>query len=104
MASPPFSYLLTYLEARDFSRVRLHESVIPLGTWVYINIEGQGWQKYRAEDTGNGVVGKHIDVAVYRHNETFNPVYNMYSEVRLALWYYSLMKVAQGQLFSINDE
>ena len=24
MASPSFSYLLTYLEARDFSRVRLH--------------------------------------------------------------------------------
>lgn len=65
--------------------IAVDESVIPLGTWVYINIEGQGWQKYRAEDTGSGVVGKHIDVAVYRHNETFNPVYNMYSEVRIAL-------------------
>ena len=28
MASPSFSYLLTYLEARDFSRVRLHEKWI----------------------------------------------------------------------------
>ena len=38
MALPPFSYLLTYLEARDFSRVRLHEK-IKVGD--SIEVEGQ---------------------------------------------------------------
>ncbi len=65
--------------------IAVDKSVIPLGTWVYINIEGQGWQKFRAEDTGSGVNGKHIDVAVLRHNETFNPAYNMFAEVRIAI-------------------
>ena len=42
MASPSFSYLLTYLEARDFSRVRLHVAIDfvkehPETYWCYGN-------------------------------------------------------------------
>lgn len=59
--------------------------VIPLGTWVYINIPGQGWQKFLAEDTGGGVKGNHIDISVQNHYESFTPAYNGYAEVRIAL-------------------
>ncbi len=65
--------------------IAVDRRVIPLGTWVYINIPGQGWQKFLAEDIGGGVKGNHIDIAVQNHNETFTPAYNGYAEVRIAL-------------------
>lgn len=57
--------------------VAVDESVIPLGTWLEIYIEGQGWQRFRAEDTGSGVRGKHIDVYVgENHADCYNRAYN----------------------------
>lgn len=58
--------------------------VIPLGTWVYININGEGWHKYRAEDTGSAIKGHRIDVCAPSHSECRNPKYNATVEVRLA--------------------
>lgn len=58
--------------------------VIPLGSWVYININGEGWHKYRAEDTGSAIKGHRIDVCAPSHSECRNPKYNATVEVRLA--------------------
>ncbi len=65
--------------------IAVDSRIIPIGTWVYINIPGQGWQKFRAEDVGGGVKGQHIDIAVLHHHETSNPAYNGYAEVRIGL-------------------
>lgn len=66
--------------------IAVDRRVIPLGTWVYINIPGEGWQKFRAEDTGSAIKGNRIDVYVGdNHGECYQARYNQVSEVRLAL-------------------
>lgn len=53
-------------------------SIIPLGTHVLINgIE------YVVEDVGGGVNGRHIDIFVGSHEETFSSYCNGYAEVYL---------------------
>lgn len=65
--------------------IAVDKRVIPLGTWVEINVPGIGWQKFRAEDTGSAVKGNHIDVYVgTNHSDCYNSYYNGYAEVRLA--------------------
>ena len=49
MASPSFSYLLTYLEARDFSRVRLHSK-------KRITLRGALFQYYNVKEYDNGCI------------------------------------------------
>lgn len=57
--------------------VAVDKNVIPLGTWLEIYIPEQGWQRFKAEDTGSGVRGKHIDVYVgENHSLCSNPLYN----------------------------
>lgn len=66
--------------------IAVDRRIIPLGTWVYINIPGEGWQKFRAEDTGSAIKGNRIDVYVGdNHGECYQARYNQVSEVRLAL-------------------
>ena len=65
--------------------IAVDRRVIPLGTWVYLNLPGQGWTKFRAEDTGSGVKGNHIDVLRPTHSECFSAIWNSKVEVRLAL-------------------
>jgi 3D (Asp-Asp-Asp) domain-containing protein len=64
--------------------IAVDPKVIPLGSWVYININGEGWHKYRAEDTGSAIKGHRIDVCAPSHSECRNPKYNATVEVRLA--------------------
>lgn len=57
--------------------VAVDPGVIPLGSWIEINVPGIGWQKFRAEDTGSAVKGKHIDVYIGEsHSKCINPYYN----------------------------
>lgn len=63
--------------------IAVDPSVIPLGTWVEINIPGVGWQSFRAEDTGSHVKGKHIDIFAGSHSNAYSPKYNKPAEVRL---------------------
>lgn len=65
--------------------IAVDRRVIPLGTWVYLNIPGQGWTKYRAEDTGSGIKGNRIDVLLPTHGACYNAIYNSTVEVRLAI-------------------
>ena len=66
--------------------IAVDKRVIPLGTWVYLNIPGEGWQKFRAEDTGSAIKGHKIDVYVGdNHGDCYQSRYNGKVEVRLAL-------------------
>ena len=65
--------------------IAVDKRVIPLGTWVYLNLPGKGWTKFRAEDTGSSIKGKRIDVLLPRHSECYSATYNSTVEVRLAL-------------------
>lgn len=80
-AGEPGAYGLPLTTGRT---IAVDKSVIPLGSWVEINVPGIGWQKFRAEDTGSAVIGNHIDVYIgENHAECYNSYYNGYAEVRL---------------------
>lgn len=80
-AGEPGAYGLPLTTGRT---IAVDKSVIPLGSWVEINIPGVGWQKFRAEDTGSAVKGNHIDVYIgNNHAECYNGLYNGMAEVRL---------------------
>jgi 3D (Asp-Asp-Asp) domain-containing protein len=51
--------------AKPFHTVAVDPSVVPMGTWVYI--EGLGW--WRAEDTGNMIKGNHLDICLPTRDE-----------------------------------
>ena len=68
-----------------YHTVAVDKHVIPLGTPIYINIPGQGWKLFVAEDTGSGVHGNRIDVLLPAHNMCYDAAYNGRCEVRLAL-------------------
>ena len=63
--------------------VAVDPSVIPLGTWMEINLPGIGWTKFRAEDTGSGVNGKHIDIYAGGVAHSFPSWCNGKAEVRI---------------------
>ena len=65
--------------------IAVDKRVIPLGTWIYLNLPGKGWTKFRAEDTGSSIKGKRIDVLLPKHSECYSATYNSTVEVRLAL-------------------
>lgn len=70
-----------YVQGRT---IAVDKRVIPLGTWVYINIPNEGWQKFRAEDTGSAIKRNRIDVYVDAHHLCNQSKYNSICEVRLA--------------------
>ena len=54
--------------AEPYVSVGVDPTVIPLGSTVSMDIgDGRGEQLYRADDTGSGVIGNHIDVCVSDH-------------------------------------
>ena len=63
--------------------IAVDPAIIPLGTWVEINLPGVGWQTFRAEDTGSGVNGKHIDIYAGSHSNAYSAKFNGRAEVRL---------------------
>lgn len=63
--------------------IAVDPNVIPLGTWVEVNLPGIGWTKFRAEDTGSGVNGKHIDIYAGSEAHSFPRWCNGKAEVRL---------------------
>lgn len=63
--------------------IAVDRHVIPLGTQVEINIPGEGWHTYIAEDTGGAIKGHKIDIFVNGHGNCYNPAYNCITEVRI---------------------
>jgi 3D (Asp-Asp-Asp) domain-containing protein len=58
---------ITYsgVPAKANHTVAVDPRVVPLGAWLYI--EDLGW--YRAEDTGNMIIGKRLDICVETRDE-----------------------------------
>lgn len=69
-----------YVEGRT---IAVDPRVIPLGSIVEINIPGEGWHQYRAEDTGGRIKGNRIDILVSAHQNCNQQRYNSYADVRL---------------------
>ena len=65
--------------------IAVDKRIIPLGTWVYIDIPGEGWQKFRAEDTGSAIKGNRIDIYVNNHSEVYQERYNKVCNVKLSI-------------------
>lgn len=57
--------------AVPYYSVAVDPSVIPLGSRVFVDY-GYGIYEYRADDTGSGVKGNHIDICVTAHEEARN--------------------------------
>lgn len=76
----PTQYGTDYVEGRT---IAVDPRVIPLGSYVEINIPGEGWHRYRAEDTGSGVKRNHIDIFVEGHENCSQERYNVPCEVRI---------------------
>lgn len=64
--------------------VAVDKNIIPLGSHLYLNIPGDGWQEFVAEDTGSGIVGNRIDVFVADHASCYQSKYNSTVDVCLA--------------------
>lgn len=76
----PTAYGTDYVEGRT---IAVDDRVIPLGTIVEINIPGEGWHRYRAEDTGGKIKGNRIDILVSNHSKCNQKQYNSHCEVRI---------------------
>lgn len=58
--------------ATPYVSVAVDPSVIPLGSDVLVDYDDGVIEYYRADDTGSGVGGKHIDLCVSDHQEARN--------------------------------
>jgi len=76
----PTAYGTDYVEGRT---IAVDPKFIPLGSYVEINIPGEGWRRYRAEDSGGAIKQKRIDVFVNGHSNCNQSRYNGNCEVRL---------------------
>lgn len=63
--------------------IAVDKKVIPLGTWVYINLPEDGWTLFLAEDTGGAIKKNRIDVACVNKKTCYLDKYNSTCEVRL---------------------
>ena len=65
---PDYGITASGREAEPYLSVAVDPYVIPLGSTVYIDY-GDEIAEYRADDTGSGVNGAHIDLCVIDHQE-----------------------------------
>lgn len=76
----PTSFGTDYVEGRT---IAVDKRIIPLGSIVEINIPGEGWHRYRAEDQGGAIKGNKIDIFVNGHENCNQARYNSDCPVRL---------------------
>lgn len=63
--------------------IAVDPSYIPLGAYVWINIQGVGWRLYQAQDIGSAIRGNRIDIYVGdNHSKCTLGRYNNITEVR----------------------
>ena len=73
---------ITYsgVPAKPYHTVAVDPRVVPLGAWLYI--ENLGW--YRAEDTGNMIKGKRLDICVETRPEAME-----WGKRKMQVWFLS---------------
>lgn len=69
---PAYGVTVSGREAEPYLSVAVDPYVIPLGSTVYVDYGDENLVKYRADDTGSGVAGAHIDLCVTNHQEALN--------------------------------
>ena len=62
--------------------IAVDPKVIPLGSRVAINIDGE-WREFIAEDTGGAIKGNRIDVCMARHSDCHTSDYNRVAPVMI---------------------
>lgn len=69
---PAYGITASGRKATPYVSVAVDPSVIPLGSDVLVDYGDGVIEYYRADDTGSGVGGKHIDLCVSDHQEARN--------------------------------
>lgn len=69
---PAYGITASGRKATPYVTVSVDPSVIPLGSDVIVDYGDGVLEYYRADDTGSGVGGKHIDLCVSSHEEAIN--------------------------------
>lgn len=69
---PAYGITASGRKATPYVSVAVDPSVIPLGSDVLVDYGDGVIEYYRADDTGSGVGGKHIDLCVSSHQEARN--------------------------------
>lgn len=69
---PAYGITASGRKATPYVTVAVDPSVIPLGSDVLVDYGDGVIEYYRADDTGSGVGGKHIDLCVSSHQEARN--------------------------------
>lgn len=69
---PAYGITASGRKATPYVTVAVDPSVIPLGSDVIVDYGYGVLEYYRADDTGSGVGGKHIDLCVSSHEEAIN--------------------------------
>lgn len=81
----PYSDLVTASGTicKEGRTIAVDPNIIPYGSIVEINLPGEGWHQYIAEDTGGAIKGKRIDIFLADHQRCFQSKYNSVCEVRI---------------------
>lgn len=66
---PAYGITASGRTAEPYLSVAVDPFLIPLGSTVYIDYGDGEIKEYRADDTGSGVAGAHIDLCVTEHEE-----------------------------------
>lgn len=66
---PAYGITASGRQAEPYKSVAVDPFLIPLGSKVYIDYGDGEIKEYRADDTGSGVAGAHIDLCVTEHDE-----------------------------------
>ena len=69
---PAYGITASGRKATPYVTVAVDPSVIPLGFDVLVDYGDGVIEYYRADDTGSGVGGRHIDLCVSSHDEAIN--------------------------------
>lgn len=66
---PAYGITASGRKAEPYVSVAVDPFLIPLGSTVYVDYGDGEIKEYRADDTGSGVNGAHLDLCVSEHNE-----------------------------------
>jgi 3D (Asp-Asp-Asp) domain-containing protein len=84
----------TGVPARPYETVAVDPKIVPLGSMIYI--EGLGW--WRAEDTGNMIIGNRLDICVSTRVEAMR-----WGKRKLKAWYITPEQIAKNEMANSTE-